>query len=88
MDLLYRSPLTVVKIANQLPVSRPAVSKHLRFLEKAELVSFETQGASRLFSINAKGFVAAARYLEPFWEEALVRFKQIAETAVLDDEVE
>lgn len=79
LSLLQNSPSTVIGLANQLPISRPAVSKHLRVLEQASLVSFKSKGSSNLFFINPKGFQAASRYLEPFWDQALARFKVVAE---------
>lgn len=79
LTLLRQEPHTVVGLANKLPISRPAVSKHLRVLEQADLVKFKPDGASNVFSINSAGFQTAKQFLEPFWDDALRRFKQIAE---------
>jgi DNA-binding transcriptional ArsR family regulator len=69
----------VGRIAAQLPVSRPAVSKHLRLLHEAGLVACESRGNQNLYRIEAAGFDAARRWLDAFWDEALTRFKLTAE---------
>jgi DNA-binding transcriptional ArsR family regulator len=66
-------------LAAQLPVSRPAVSKHLRVLENAELVTCERQGNRNLYRLDAQGFAAARGWLDSFWDEALARFAMVAE---------
>ena len=79
LRILYARPRAVGEIASGLPVSRPAVSKHLRILEKANLVSHEKQGNRNVFTLNAKGLRSAQEYLEDFWEGSLARFKMVAE---------
>ncbi len=68
-------------IAARLPVSRPAVSKHLRVLERAGLVAFEPRGTSNVYRLSPSGFDAAREWLDSFWDGALARFKEIAEEA-------
>ncbi len=79
LRILNAQPHAVGEIASVLPVSRPAVSKHLRILEKADLVSHERQGSRNVFTLNRKGLRSAQAYLEDFWEGALARFKMAAE---------
>src|SRR5437762_657904 len=68
---LRKQPKTVGELAQDLPVSRPAVSQHLRVLESASLVSVEPQGNRRLYSIKRDGLDDLRRYLESFWSDAL-----------------
>lgn len=79
LRLLVPGAKTVGSIAADLPVSRPAVSKHLRILERAELVRHEGRGTSNLFRLNPEGFAAARGWIESFWDEALPRFAALAE---------
>lgn len=79
LQILADAPRPVGEIAAQLPVSRPAVSKHLRVLSEAELVRFERAGNKNVFSLQAAGFEAAAGWIGAFWDEALARFKALAE---------
>ena len=83
--MLAPGPRSVGEIAAKLPISRPAVSRHLRVLEDASLVAFEPRGTSNLFRIDPTGFEAARRWLEPFWDEAMARFLVIAESTYEDD---
>lgn len=80
MRLLVSGPRAVGEIADALPVSRPAVSKHLRILERAELVAHEQKGNRNLFRLNPAGFRAARGWLDSFWDQALADFQRIAET--------
>lgn len=79
LALLHAAPLAVGEIAAHLPISRPAVSKHLRQLEAARLVEFTSIGTRNVFQLRHAGFAAARSYLESFWDEALARFQQAAE---------
>ncbi len=79
LDLLRVGPRPVGAIAAQLPVSRPAVSKHLRLLETAGLVGHRPQGRRNLFHLQPAGFAQARAYLEVFWDEALLSFRRVAE---------
>ncbi|MEZ4320109.1 MAG: metalloregulator ArsR/SmtB family transcription factor [Myxococcota bacterium] len=77
--VLAGGPLTVGAIALELPVSRPAVSQHLRVLEQAELVRFTESGTKNLYELDRAGFLAARAWLETFWSESLAQFAALAE---------
>lgn len=79
MRLLAPGPRPVGEIAAALPVSRPAVSKHLRILQEAHLVAHEKQGTRNVFRLQRTGFDAAREWLEAFWDDALARFVLVAE---------
>lgn len=79
LALLQEQPLPVGAIAKQLPITRPAVSKHLRLLENAGLVTYVRKGTTNIFYIDPSGFEVARTFLEPFWDVALARFKQLAD---------
>jgi predicted ArsR family transcriptional regulator len=81
LALLRAEPLPVGDIASHLPISRPAVSKHLRILERAGLVQHSAHGTQNIFRLRQSGFSAARMYLESFWDEALLRFQLAAEDA-------
>jgi DNA-binding transcriptional ArsR family regulator len=80
LALLKESALPVGDIATRLPISRPAVSKHLRILKHAGLVEYTSSGTRNIFRLRAAGFGAARAYLESFWEEALASFQRVAES--------
>lgn len=71
--------MPVGSIAKRLPISRPAVSKHLRVLQEAGLVAFVARGRRNIFYLRPAGFHDARVYLEQFWDEALASFKRVAE---------
>jgi DNA-binding transcriptional ArsR family regulator len=70
-EALRERPKTVGELAAGQPVSRPAVSQHLKVLESARLVSVEPQGNRRVYSIKRDGLNDLRRYLESFWSDAL-----------------
>ncbi|MCZ6845273.1 MAG: metalloregulator ArsR/SmtB family transcription factor [Alphaproteobacteria bacterium] len=70
-EAIRERPKTVGELAAGQPVSRPAVSQHLKVLEFARLVSVEPQGNRRLYSIKRDGLDDLRRYLESFWSDAL-----------------
>jgi DNA-binding transcriptional ArsR family regulator len=72
-------PQAVGEIASQLPVSRPAVSQHLKVLKDAGLVVDRREGAKRIYSVNRDGVGAMRAYLDQFWNQALAAFKAAAE---------
>jgi DNA-binding transcriptional ArsR family regulator len=78
-ESLRAGPMPVGEIADGLPVSRPAVSQHLRVLKGAGLVSDEAHGARRLYRIDPDGLGALRAYLDGFWDTALRSFKEHAE---------
>jgi DNA-binding transcriptional ArsR family regulator len=79
VELLARKPRSVQEIADRLPISRPAVSRHLSVLGRAGLVSDEQVGARRLYRLDELGAETARRYLVQVWGSVGVRFKLFAE---------
>jgi predicted transcriptional regulator len=79
LALLKEAAMPVGDIAERLPISRPAVSKHLRILESAGLVEYTSIGTRNIFRLRSNGFGAARAYVESFWDEALANFQRIAE---------
>ena len=79
LALLRESAMPVGDIAARLPISRPAVSKHLRILESAGLVEHRSSGTRNIFRLRSAGFDAARAYVEGFWDEALANFQRVAE---------
>jgi len=78
-ERIARKPVSVGAIAEELPVSRPAVSQHLRILQQAGLVAHEREGTRRLYRLNPRGIEAMRAYLDRFWDRALAAFKAAAE---------
>ncbi|WP_033294083.1 ArsR/SmtB family transcription factor [Amycolatopsis jejuensis] len=72
-------PCSVTEIARELPVSRPAVSQHLRVLLDARLVEVQQQGRLRVYEMRAGGLDELRRELDSFWNTTLTRFKNVAE---------
>ncbi len=70
---------SVREIAEELPISRPAVSRHLRLLREAGLVQSRAEGTRRVYRLNDEGVAAVATYLEEVWGEAAARFRIAAE---------
>jgi DNA-binding transcriptional ArsR family regulator len=85
LELLRDGPRAVVDIAGSMPVSRPAVSQHLRVLKGAGLVTDRSEGTRHLYSIDASGLASLRTYLETFWDDALASFADAAARAT-DDE--
>ncbi|MFC5384929.1 ArsR/SmtB family transcription factor [Aquamicrobium segne] len=72
LEELRRHPRTVTELASGLPISRPAVSQHLKVLLDAGLVSVEAQGTRRVYSISSPGFTQLNLWLDQFWSGNLV----------------
>jgi DNA-binding transcriptional ArsR family regulator len=79
-ERLREGPRPVGEIARDLPVSRPAVSQHLRVLKDAGLVTERRDGTRRLYRIDPDGLAAIRDYFDDFWNEALAAFKAAAES--------
>ena len=77
--LIVLAPASVQEIADGLPVSRPAVSQHLKALRDAGLVRDEPRGTARIYSIHTPGLRALRDWIDGFWDEALDNFKTHAE---------
>ncbi len=78
-ERLRNGPKPVGAIAAGLPVSRPAVSQHLKVLKDAHLVRDETVGARRIYRIDPRGLGPLRAWLDRFWDEALESFRTEAE---------
>jgi DNA-binding transcriptional ArsR family regulator len=78
-ERLRGGPLAVGEIAAALPVSRPAVSQHLRVLKEAGLVTERKDGTRRLYRVDPTGVAALRDYFDGFWTDALAAFKAAAE---------
>jgi DNA-binding transcriptional ArsR family regulator len=79
-ELLRAGPRSVGELAAGLPVSRPAVSQHLRVLEEAGLVTHRRQGTRHLYELDTAGVASLRDWVDGFWSEALARYKAAAET--------
>lgn len=80
-ERLRKGPLPVGQLAEGLPVSRPAVSQHLKVLKEAGLVTEEQDGARRIYRIDPHGLGQLRAWLDQFWDDALDSFKAEAELA-------
>jgi DNA-binding transcriptional ArsR family regulator len=78
-ELLSAGPHAVGEIAEQLPVSRPAVSQHLRVLKHAGLVAERRNGTRRIYRLDPAGVANVRNYFDRFWDAALAEFKTAAE---------
>ena len=78
-ELLSAGPHAVGEIAEQLPVSRPAVSQHLKVLKQAGLVTDRAEGTRRLYQLNPQGIQDLRAYFDQFWNQALAAFKRAVE---------
>ncbi|WP_436698647.1 ArsR/SmtB family transcription factor [Nocardioides sp. BYT-33-1] len=74
-----RRPRSVTDLAGELPVSRPAVSQHLRVLKDAALVRVRPEGTRRIYSADPAGLQALRAELEGFWSATLANFKELVE---------
>ena len=79
-ERLRSGPKSVGRIARGLPVSRPAVSQHLKVLKEAGLVADQPEGTRRVYYIDPHGLGALRRWLDQFWDEALAAFQAEAES--------
>jgi DNA-binding transcriptional ArsR family regulator len=78
-ERIARRPASVGELAEGLPVSRPAVSQHLRVLKQAALVVERKEGTRRVYRLDPKGVEQMRRYLDRFWDRALEAFKAAVE---------
>jgi DNA-binding transcriptional ArsR family regulator len=84
-ERLRGGPRPVVEIARGLPVSRPAVSQHLRVLKEAGLVRERREGTRNFYSVDGDALAELSEYFENFWEEALAAFKEAAEKGAANE---
>lgn len=78
-EILSVRPSSVVEIARQLPISRPAVSQHLRVLKDAGLVTLRSQGTRNIYHLDPKGIAVLRDHLDSLWQTSLNQFKAEAE---------
>lgn len=79
LERLRRGPMAVGELAEGLPVSRPAVSQHLRVLKGAGLVTERRDGTRHLYRIDTDGLAEVRDYFESFWTDVLAAFEAAAE---------
>lgn len=77
--LLAQGPASVTELARQLPISRPAVSQHLKVLKEAGLVDVRPQGTRRIYEVDPTGLSALRAELETFWGAALTNFARVVD---------
>ena len=85
-ERLRAGPRPVGALAAGLPVSRPAVSQHLKLLKDAGLVEERSEGVRRIYSLRREGLMELREWLDSFWGEALEAFKDEAEKPTGEDE--
>ena len=78
-ERLADGPCPVGELARELPVTRPAVSQHLKVLKAAGLVVDRAEGTRRIYALNPAGVGALRAYFDRFWDRSLEAFKQAAE---------
>lgn len=78
-EQLRQGPASVGAIAERLPVSRPAVSQHLKVLKSAGLVTVRRDGVRRIYGVELRGLVELRNYIDSFWDGALEAFRAEAE---------
>ncbi|MFF5991848.1 ArsR/SmtB family transcription factor [Prauserella flavalba] len=79
LELLTGGAMAVGVLADRLPISRPAVSQHLRVLKEAGLVTESSAGTRRLYRIDPAGLAVVREYLDGFWKSTLDNFARLAE---------
>ena len=79
LERLLQGPQPVGELARDFPVSRPAISQHLRVLKDARLVVDRPDGNRRIYELNPAGVDALRNYFDRFWDHALAAYKRAAE---------
>lgn len=85
LNLLRRRPSTVGELASQLPVSRPAVSQHLRVLRSAGLVKEERRGTRHYFRLDPKSLAELRSHIDSMWRDALTAFSDFSNKETADN---
>jgi DNA-binding transcriptional ArsR family regulator len=85
-ECLVERPRAVGDLAGEFPVSRPAVSQHLRVLKDAGLVVDRQAGKQRIYQVDQEGLAALRAQLDRFWNQTLVAYKQIVEDAAKESQ--
>jgi DNA-binding transcriptional ArsR family regulator len=78
-EQLAKRPASVSQLAERVPVSRPAVSQHLKVLKNARLVVDRAEGTRRIYEVDRRGLEVMRAYLDRFWDRALLAFQHEAE---------
>lgn len=84
VESLATHPTTVASLAEQFPISRPAVSRHLKLLKDAGLVESESDGTRRIYRVRPDGISALRDYMDQLWREAAARYTLAAENTAQD----
>ena len=79
LELLSEGPCSVADLARQLPITRPAVSQHLKVLNDAGLVTHQSVGTRNIYSLNLEGVMALRDHLDSMWQRAFSAFKDSIE---------
>ena len=79
LRLLGEGDKAVTELAASMPISRPAVSRHLRLLRQAGLVTEQAEGTRRIYHLHEQGLQAVQAYLERVWGDAAARFRMVAD---------
>ncbi len=79
LERLLNGPQPVGKLADGFSISRPAISQHLRVLERAHLVTCRSEGTRRVYQLDAAGIESLRQYFDRFWTQALNAFKEKVE---------
>jgi len=85
VECLAERPRAVGELANELPISRPAVSQHLKVLKQAGLVDERPAGARRIYRLNPAGVAALRDQLDTYWNRALTAYREAAEPPDAED---
>jgi DNA-binding transcriptional ArsR family regulator len=78
VQILRSGPVAVGELADQIPVSRPAISQHLRVLQACQLVDYESVGTRHLYRLDPTGVQEVRAWLDGFWDTVLAQFAQYA----------
>lgn len=78
-EMLARRPCSVQELADRLPISRPAVSQHLKVLRDGDLVVSSSEGTRRIYRLNPEGVTALRSWLDGVWNDALTAFQKVAD---------
>ena len=81
LELLHSRERSVREIADELPITRPAVSRHLRLLKEAGLVTSSAEGTRRLYRLHDEGLNVVRDYLQEVWGDAAARFRLAADNS-------
>jgi DNA-binding transcriptional ArsR family regulator len=86
LERLLQGPMPVGKLARDFPISRPAISQHLRILKRAHLVVDRPVGNRRFYAVDPAGVDALRVYFDRFWTQALAAFKKVVEAPTTKEE--